>query len=66
MLFLTVPPLLLASMPLARRPPAPLTAFLTGFLFGFGHFVVSLRWIANAFLVEADLYAWMIPFALPA
>ena len=64
-LFLTVPLLLLgldAASPAGR--PRPLTAFLTGFLFGFGYFVVSLRWIANAFLVEADLYAWMIPFAL--
>lgn len=36
-------------------------AFLDGWLFGVGYFAAGLYWIANAFLVEADRFAWMIP-----
>jgi apolipoprotein N-acyltransferase len=39
-------------------------AFLPGWLFGFGFFLAGLWWIGRAFLVEADVYAWMIPFAV--
>lgn len=44
-------------------------AFAAGWWFGFGYFVVSLWWLGNAFLVEADLFAWALPLgvvALPA
>ena len=38
-------------------------AFLLGWLFGFGYFLVALHWIGFAFLVNAaDL--WMMPFAV--
>ncbi len=43
--------------------------FLFGWLFGFGMLMPSLYWISNAFLVEADRFAWAIPIvatALPA
>lgn len=43
--------------------------FLFGWLFGFGLLVPSLYWISNAFLVDADRFAWAIPVvatALPA
>lgn len=30
--------------------------------FGFGFFLAGLYWIGSAFLVEADAFAWMIPF----
>jgi len=39
-------------------------AFLDGFVLGVGYFAVALRWIQEPFLVEADVYGWMAPFAL--
>ncbi|WP_209016024.1 apolipoprotein N-acyltransferase [Roseibium sp. RKSG952] len=38
--------------------------FFIGWLFGFGYFLAGLWWIGSAFLVEADRFAWMIPFAI--
>jgi len=40
--------------------------FAVGWWFGFGYFLAGLWWIGNAFLVEADNYAWMLPFAVAA
>jgi apolipoprotein N-acyltransferase len=37
--------------------------FWIGFGFGFGHHVSGLYWISNSLLVEAEKFAWMIPFA---
>ena len=37
--------------------------FILGFLFGFIHHVTGLYWISNSLLVEADKFAWLIPFA---
>ncbi len=45
----------------ARRASA---AFLIGWCFGFGHFIVGLYWIGHAFLVDADRFAWLLPFAI--
>lgn len=45
------------------------SAFLCGWLFGFGYFVPGLSWIANALTVEGSAYAWAAPLAtlgLPA
>lgn len=39
-------------------------AFRTGWLFGFGYFLVGLWWIGNAFLVDADGFLWALPFAV--
>lgn len=39
-------------------------AFSTGWLFGFGYFFCNLFWIGEAFLVEADKFAWLLPFAI--
>ncbi|MGI9381143.1 MAG: apolipoprotein N-acyltransferase [Methyloligellaceae bacterium] len=39
-------------------------AFIVGWWFGFGYFFVGLRWIGEAFLVDADLFAWLMPFAM--
>src|SRR3546814_18086621 len=45
------------------------SAFLLGWLFGFGYFVAGLWWLGNALLVEADTFAWALSiavFGLPA
>jgi apolipoprotein N-acyltransferase len=35
-----------------------------GWLFGFGYFFFNLFWIGEAFLVEAEKFAWLLPFAV--
>jgi apolipoprotein N-acyltransferase len=45
-----------------RRPAA--AGFRAGLAFGFGYFAVSLAWIGQAFFVDAETYAWMMPFAV--
>lgn len=37
-------------------------AAIAGWSFGFGFFICGLYWIGFAFLVDADQFAWMIPF----
>jgi apolipoprotein N-acyltransferase len=39
-------------------------AFTDGWGLGSGYFVVAFHWIGFAFLVEADTYLWMMPFAV--
>lgn len=39
-------------------------ALLMGWLFGLGWFGIGLYWVGEAFLVEADIYGWMAPFAV--
>jgi apolipoprotein N-acyltransferase len=41
-----------------------LRPFPIGWWFGFGYFVAGLWWIGNALLVEAELFAWALPFAV--
>jgi apolipoprotein N-acyltransferase len=43
-----------------------LPAAATGWLFGFGFFLGGLWWIGAAFLVDADEFAWLLPFAVIA
>ena len=43
-----------------------LPAFATGWWFGFGYFLAGLWWIGSAFLVEADKFGWLMPFAVIA
>lgn len=50
-------------------PPAGLfkrltPAFAIGWWFGFGYFSAGLWWVGGAFLVEADSFAWALPFAM--
>ncbi|HEX2842216.1 apolipoprotein N-acyltransferase [Hyphomicrobium sp.] len=35
-----------------------------GWWFGFGYFLLGLFWIGEAFLVEADKFGWLLPFAV--
>lgn len=39
-------------------------SFRTGWLFGFGYFCFGLWWIGNAFLVDAEEFIWLLPFAV--
>ncbi len=39
-------------------------AFGVGWWFGFGYFVGGMWWLGNALLVEAELFAWALPFAV--
>ena len=39
-------------------------AFAIGWWFGFGYFLAGLWWIGDAFLVEADTFAWLMPLAV--
>ncbi len=39
-------------------------AALTGWFFGFGYFLAGLYWIGNAFLVDAKIFGWLLPFAV--
>ena len=64
-LFLTFPVLVFLMdglPPLSAR--AVLAALGIGWGFGFGYFLASLWWIGSAFLVEADVFAWLLPFAV--
>lgn len=37
---------------------------LVGWLFGFGYFLFGMFWIGEAFLVEAEKFAWLLPVAV--
>lgn len=50
-----------SSRPAFRRA---LRASIVGWWFGFGYFLAGLFWIGEAFLVEADRFAWLMPFAV--
>ena len=40
------------------------SAFAVGWWYGIGFFIAGLYWISFSFLVDAAVFAWMIPFAL--
>jgi apolipoprotein N-acyltransferase len=68
---LALPPLgfwpLLLAMALgfswSRQLPSG-RSFVAGFALGLGYFVFALHWIGYAFLVDAEAYLWMMPFAV--
>ena len=49
----------------AALSPRPVrAAAMTAWLFGVGHFLVGVHWIAEPFLVNAARHGWLIPFAM--
>ena len=38
--------------------------FFVGWCFGFGYFLAGIYWLGFAFLVQAEEFAWMAPFAI--
>ncbi|MGH6794317.1 MAG: apolipoprotein N-acyltransferase, partial [Methylocella sp.] len=57
------------QMPAERRfrlglPPALRRAFGAGWWWGFGYFLAGLWWLGEAFLVEADEFAWALPLGV--
>ena len=49
---------------LLQGPTGTGRAFVHGWAFGIGYFLVGLHWVGYAFLVDAARFAWMMPFAL--
>jgi apolipoprotein N-acyltransferase len=41
-----------------------LSAAVVGWWFGFGYFLAGLYWIGYAFLVDAKIFGWLLPFAV--
>jgi apolipoprotein N-acyltransferase len=64
-LFVALPGLALLLEGALGRPRPRRIAFLTGTAFGAAFFTLSISWVANAFLVQADEFGWMIPLVLP-
>lgn len=48
----------------ASRARSAWVAAGIGFLFGFGYFLAGLWWIGSAFLVDADVFGWLLPVAV--
>ncbi|MTD94613.1 apolipoprotein N-acyltransferase [Hyphomicrobium sp. xq] len=67
-LFVTLPVLVWLIDGAAAAGPSRRGLFLraasAGWWFGFGYFLLGLFWIGEAFLVEADKFAWLMPFAV--
>ncbi|MEQ1712151.1 MAG: apolipoprotein N-acyltransferase [Hyphomicrobium sp.] len=63
-LFITLPVLVwLIDAPDGSGRPLRAAA-TSGWFFGFGYFFAGLFWIGEAFLVEAEIFAWLLPFAI--
>ncbi|WP_072394720.1 apolipoprotein N-acyltransferase [Hyphomicrobium sp. CS1GBMeth3] len=67
-LFLTLPVLVWLLDDAVRHDHgvrgAARSAAVAGWWFGFGYFLLGLFWIGEAFLVEADKFGWLLPFAV--
>ena len=61
--FLAIP--VLAWILDGARQDHPRSAFLAGWAFGFGQFLVGMHWIGYPFVVDMDRHAWMLPFVVP-
>jgi len=66
-MFVTFPVLVWLTDGAAAGPfGAVVSAAFTGWWFGFGYFLAGLYWVGYAFLVDADTFAWLLPFAVVA
>lgn len=68
-LFLTFPALVWLMDGVAAEPEKGLAirlwhGFGVGWAFGFGYFLAGLWWIGHAFLVDAEIFVWLLPFAV--
>jgi apolipoprotein N-acyltransferase len=48
----------------AGRYGGLVSAALAGWWFGFGYFLSGVYWVGYAFLVEAEAFGWLLPFAV--
>ena len=64
-MFVTFPPLVWLLDGVGATPWGGIgAAFAIGWWFGFGYFLAGLYWIGSAFLVDAETFGWMLPFAV--
>ena len=64
-MFATFPPVVWLLDGIGAAPWGGIgTAFAIGWWFGFGYFLAGLYWIGSAFLVDAETFGWMLPFAI--
>ena len=63
-MFATFPVLVWLMDGAARSPKPKRDCAWVGWCFGFGYFFAGLLWIGEAFLVEAEVFAWLLPFAV--
>ena len=63
-LFLTFPFFVWLADGAASDPRPVRATALAWWWFGFGYFFTGLLWIGEAFLVEAEIFAWLLPFAV--
>jgi len=64
-LFLTFPVLVwLVDGAAGGRLGGIASAAIAGWWFGFGYFLAGLYWIGYAFLVDAKIFGWLLPFAV--
>lgn len=55
---------LFAALLLVAGAPSAGAAAWLGLFLGAGYFSLALSWIVEPFLIEPEVYAWMIPFVL--
>lgn len=66
-LFLTFPVMVwLIDGSAAGRLGGVPAAAIAGWFFGFGYFLAGLYWVGYAFLVDAQTFGWLLPFAVTA
>lgn len=66
-LFLTFPVLVwLIDGSAGGRLGGTFAAASAGWWFGFGYFLAGLYWVGHAFLVDARIFGWLLPFAVTA
>lgn len=65
-LFLTFPVIVWLIDGAVGRWNGVFAAAAAGWCFGFGYFLCGLYWVGSAFLVDADIFGWMMPFAVVA